>query len=61
MLAEIKGTGETAGSVAYETKFRLAKKVFAHTAQYDAAITNYLTSLGPDRDHTILLRHPYQA
>jgi len=33
------------GTVSYHTKFSLAKKVFAHTAQYDGAITNYLTSL----------------
>lgn len=33
------------GTVSYKTKFSLAKKVFAHTAQYDGAITNYLTSL----------------
>jgi phosphoribosylaminoimidazolecarboxamide formyltransferase/IMP cyclohydrolase len=58
VLAEMKGTGEAAGSVGYETKFRLAKKVFAHTAQYDAAITNYLTSLGPDKDHTNRAAYP---
>ncbi|HEY5801798.1 MAG TPA: bifunctional phosphoribosylaminoimidazolecarboxamide formyltransferase/IMP cyclohydrolase, partial [Burkholderiaceae bacterium] len=40
-----------AGEVAYETRFALAKKVFAHTAQYDSAITNYFTSLGPDMAH----------
>ncbi|RYE66020.1 MAG: bifunctional phosphoribosylaminoimidazolecarboxamide formyltransferase/IMP cyclohydrolase, partial [Oxalobacteraceae bacterium] len=38
ILADMK-----AGEVGYDTKFRLAKKVFAHTAQYDSAITNYLT------------------
>lgn len=37
--------------VGYDTNFRLAKKVFAHTAQYDGAITNYLTSLGEDKSH----------
>jgi phosphoribosylaminoimidazolecarboxamide formyltransferase/IMP cyclohydrolase len=58
VLAEMKGTGEAAGSVGYETKFRLAKKVFAHTAQYDAAITNYLTSLGPDKDHANRAAYP---
>jgi phosphoribosylaminoimidazolecarboxamide formyltransferase/IMP cyclohydrolase len=46
VLAEIRG-----GEVSYATKFALAKKVFAHTAQYDSAITNYLTSLGPDQAH----------
>ncbi|MBY4946001.1 bifunctional phosphoribosylaminoimidazolecarboxamide formyltransferase/IMP cyclohydrolase [Cupriavidus respiraculi] len=38
-------------SVGYDTNFRLATKVFAHTAQYDGAITNYLTSLGSDKSH----------
>jgi phosphoribosylaminoimidazolecarboxamide formyltransferase/IMP cyclohydrolase len=42
---------KNAGEVAYDTKFALAKKVFAHTAQYDGAIANYLSSLGPDRLH----------
>ena len=39
------------GEVSYDTRFMLAKKVFAHTAQYDGAITNYLTSLGADKAH----------
>jgi len=47
VLAELKGGGD----VAYETKFSLAKKVFAHTAQYDGSITNYFTSLGQDKQH----------
>ena len=51
VLAEMKGTGAAAGPVSYDTKFMLAKKVFAHTAQYDGAITNYLTSLGADKAH----------
>jgi phosphoribosylaminoimidazolecarboxamide formyltransferase/IMP cyclohydrolase len=58
VLAEMKGTGEAAGSVGYDTKFRLAKKVFAHTAQYDSAITNYLTSLGEDRQHATRAAYP---
>ncbi|MCP5266547.1 MAG: bifunctional phosphoribosylaminoimidazolecarboxamide formyltransferase/IMP cyclohydrolase [Burkholderiaceae bacterium] len=36
------------GGVDDRTRLRLASKVFAHTAAYDAAITNYLTSLGED-------------
>jgi len=43
--------------VSYETNLRLAKKVFAHTAQYDGAIANYLSSLGSDLSHTS--RSPY--
>ena len=46
------------GDVSYETRFSLAKKVFAHTAQYDGAITNYLSSLGPDRQHATRLAYP---
>jgi phosphoribosylaminoimidazolecarboxamide formyltransferase/IMP cyclohydrolase len=54
VLEEMKnGNGE----VSYDTKFTLAKKVFAHTAQYDGAITNYLTSLGEDKQHAT--RSPY--
>lgn len=45
------------GEVGYETRFALAKKVFAHTAQYDGAIANYLSSLGSDREHAT--RSPY--
>jgi phosphoribosylaminoimidazolecarboxamide formyltransferase/IMP cyclohydrolase len=35
----------THGGVSYATRFTLARKVFAHTAQYDSAITNYLTAI----------------
>jgi phosphoribosylaminoimidazolecarboxamide formyltransferase / IMP cyclohydrolase len=31
-----------------ETRFKLAQKVFAHTANYDASISNYLGSLNAD-------------
>jgi phosphoribosylaminoimidazolecarboxamide formyltransferase/IMP cyclohydrolase len=41
VLEEIRG----AGGVSDATRFRLAKKVFAHTAGYDGAIANYLWSL----------------
>jgi phosphoribosylaminoimidazolecarboxamide formyltransferase/IMP cyclohydrolase len=54
VLAEMKS-----GAVSHETRFSLAKKVFAHTAQYDSAITNYFTSLGPDMAHAT--RSPYPA
>jgi phosphoribosylaminoimidazolecarboxamide formyltransferase/IMP cyclohydrolase len=46
------------GDVSYQTRFGLATKVFAHTAQYDGAITNYLTSLGPDRVHATRSAYP---
>jgi phosphoribosylaminoimidazolecarboxamide formyltransferase/IMP cyclohydrolase len=44
VLAEVQATG----GVADATRFDLARKVYAHTAQYDAAIANWLTGLGPD-------------
>jgi phosphoribosylaminoimidazolecarboxamide formyltransferase/IMP cyclohydrolase len=47
-----------AGEISYDTRFRLAKKVFAHTAQYDGAITNYLTSLGEDKAHATRAAYP---
>ena len=37
-----------AGALSEPTRFTLAKKVFAHTAAYDAAVSNYLWSLAPD-------------
>lgn len=41
---------ERTGSVSRDTKFRLAVKVFQHTAQYDAMIAGYLTEqLGQER------------
>ncbi|MDP1194505.1 bifunctional phosphoribosylaminoimidazolecarboxamide formyltransferase/IMP cyclohydrolase, partial [Klebsiella pneumoniae] len=49
VLAEMQANNNTVG---YETNFMLAKKVFAHTAQYDGAITNDLTSLGADKSHS---------
>jgi phosphoribosylaminoimidazolecarboxamide formyltransferase/IMP cyclohydrolase len=41
VLGEIRANG----SVSDGLRLALAKKVFAHTAAYDTAITNYLTSL----------------
>ncbi|MFZ6692026.1 bifunctional phosphoribosylaminoimidazolecarboxamide formyltransferase/IMP cyclohydrolase [Undibacterium sp. SXout20W] len=55
VLAEMKSNQNV---VSYDTKFTLAKKVFAHTAQYDGAITNYLTSLGEDKAHTTRSAYP---
>jgi len=46
------------GDVPYETRFTLAKKVFAHTAQYDGSITNYFTSLGQDKLHASRSHYP---
>jgi phosphoribosylaminoimidazolecarboxamide formyltransferase/IMP cyclohydrolase len=46
------------GEVGYDTRFALAKKVFAHTAQYDGAIANYLSALGADREHATRSTYP---
>ena len=45
VLQEIRQQGE----VGEATRFGLAAKVFAHTAAYDGAIANYLTSLDEQR------------
>ncbi len=42
------------GTVSHATRFALARKVFAHTAGYDGAIANYLSSLDAGRR-----RHEY--
>jgi phosphoribosylaminoimidazolecarboxamide formyltransferase/IMP cyclohydrolase len=47
VLGEIRATGE----VSHETRFELARKVFAHTAQYDGAIANWLGSVRRDATH----------
>jgi len=44
VLEEIR----TTGGVAEATRFMLAQKVYAHTAAYDGAIANYLSSLEGD-------------
>jgi phosphoribosylaminoimidazolecarboxamide formyltransferase/IMP cyclohydrolase len=45
VLSELKERGE----VSLETNFRLAKKVFQHTARYDGAISNYLGQIEKGR------------
>lgn len=44
LLAELDQNGNTLG---WPTRQRLAKKVFAHTAAYDGAISNFLNGLEP--------------
>ena len=55
VINELQANG---GELPYDSKFRLATKVYAHTAQYDGAIANYLSSLGPDRQHATRHRYP---
>jgi phosphoribosylaminoimidazolecarboxamide formyltransferase/IMP cyclohydrolase len=45
VLEEIRSGGEVSAA----TRFELATKVFAHTAAYDGAIANYLSSLDAQR------------
>ena len=40
------------GGLQRHTRFRLASKVFAHTAAYDGMISNYLTSLAPGAEQS---------
>lgn len=54
VLADLQANGD----LSYEKRFALAKKVFAHTAQYDGAITNYFTALGADRQHATRSAYP---
>ena len=55
VLTEMKANNNT---VSYKTNLALAKKVFAHTAQYDGAIANYLSSLGDELDHKSRSAYP---
>ena len=45
IVGELKANS---GVLSYATRFALAKKAFTHTARYDAAISNWLTSLDAD-------------
>ena len=46
--ALLEELGDNGGAISAGTRFTLAKKVFTHTAAYDAAISNFLTGLAPD-------------
>jgi phosphoribosylaminoimidazolecarboxamide formyltransferase/IMP cyclohydrolase len=47
--AQVLNEVRASGFVSEATRFRLAKKVFAHTAAYDGAIAAYLSSLDEQR------------
>jgi phosphoribosylaminoimidazolecarboxamide formyltransferase/IMP cyclohydrolase len=50
------------GGIERATRFRLAKKVFAHTAAYDGMIANYLTALEPGAEQAgaaVPVREPF--
>ena len=53
-----------AGGVRRATRFRLAQKVFAHTAAYDGMIGNYLAALAPGAEEQparVPAREPFPA
>ena len=59
VLAEL-----AAGAIGRDTKFMLARKVYAHTAAYDGMISNYLGALQPgaeERPAAVPVREPYPA
>ncbi len=41
------------GALGYDTRFALAKKAFAHTAEYDGMISTYLSSLDADNNRRL--------
>ncbi len=52
------------GAVQRATRFRLAQKVFAHTAAYDGMISSYLSALQPgaeDHGAAVPVREPFPA
>ncbi len=49
LLAELRSHGRVGSAM----RFELAKKVFAHTARYDGAISNYLSSLDDKQRPTL--------
>jgi phosphoribosylaminoimidazolecarboxamide formyltransferase/IMP cyclohydrolase len=53
-----------AGGIGRATRFRLARKAFAHTAAYDGMITNYLTALAHGAEQapsSVPAREPFPA
>ncbi|NIO12228.1 MAG: bifunctional phosphoribosylaminoimidazolecarboxamide formyltransferase/IMP cyclohydrolase, partial [Deltaproteobacteria bacterium] len=49
VVGELKDNG---GELSSDTKFRLARTAFQHTAHYDGAISNYLGSLNGNKEPT---------
>ena len=47
LVAEMQAHG---GALTDATRFKLAKKAFSHTAEYDGAISNYLTALNDSNE-----------
>ncbi len=53
VLEEVRSTG---GALSLSTRFHLARKAFAHVAEYDAAIDAYLRDLDPGMTDAIYLK-----
>ncbi len=53
LIQEMESSG---GAISQETRFRLARNAFSHTAAYDSAISNYLTATNMDGE-----RQPFPA
>jgi phosphoribosylaminoimidazolecarboxamide formyltransferase/IMP cyclohydrolase len=50
VIEELKANG---GALSFPTRFALARKAFTHTARYDGAIANWLTSLDAENKPTV--------
>ena len=62
VLAELRDAG--AGGIRRDTRFMLAKKVYAHTAAYDGMISNYLGALADGAETQVAAvpaREPFPA
>jgi len=62
--AQVLSELQDPAGVERSTKFRLAKKVYAHTAAYDGMIANYLTALQPGAENlatSVPRREPFPA
>ncbi len=51
---------EEKGETTLETRFELAKNVFAHTAKYDTMIINYLSKLGKTEEYPEIIELKYE-
>nr|HNH52982.1 bifunctional phosphoribosylaminoimidazolecarboxamide formyltransferase/IMP cyclohydrolase [Nitrosomonas sp.] len=54
LLAELD---HGSGAVSDSRRFYFAQKAFTHTARYDSAISNYLTAIDADGQHTTFPEH----
>ncbi len=62
VLAELRDTA--GGGIRRDTRFELAKKVYAHTAAYDGMISNYLGALAAGAEQQVAavpVREPFPA